>query len=320
MAFGATDDEPLLPAGYDDLVDASPDIDRFCSSSDWVVAAHRSWGAGRTWAVAGRGAALVLARAGGPRGRVVWCGLDQVWGFACPVVGPDPERAAALAGDVLDGGVRWDATLFTGLVPGSPREHALLRALTPRHRVRRGPAMTRQVADLGDGLAAYLARRSARFRRNLARAERARRSTGVELELAVGGGPEIVDRCVAVERRSWKGRAGGGLADRTLAGFYRCLAARLESSGRLRAGFARRNGHDVGYILGAVRHGTYRGLQLSYDEGLAELSLGNLLQLHQMEALVGEDVGRYDLGMDMAYKRHWADEALTTTTLVVQPG
>jgi CelD/BcsL family acetyltransferase involved in cellulose biosynthesis len=95
------------------------------------------------------------------------------------------------------------------------------------------------------------------------------------------------------------------------------MARRLATSGRLRAGFARAGEQDVAYILGAVRGADYRGLQISFDEAWAPWSLGNLLQLAQMEALVEEGVTRYDLGMDMAYKRSWADEATASETLVV---
>ncbi len=95
------------------------------------------------------------------------------------------------------------------------------------------------------------------------------------------------------------------------------MAARLTASGRLRAGFARAEGRDVGYILGAVRGRAYRGLQISFDEAWAAWSPGNVLQLAQMSALVAEGVTRYDLGMDMAYKRSWADEAVASETLIV---
>ena len=118
------------------------------------------------------------------------------------------------------------------------------------------------------------------------------------------------------------GRAASGPAcgDPVLADFYRRLAAGLEPGGRLRSGFARHEGRDVAYILGAVRHCTYRGLQLGYDERYAGLSLGNVLQLQQMTALAAEGVRTYDLGMDMPYKLHWADRAFTTRTLVVRRG
>jgi CelD/BcsL family acetyltransferase involved in cellulose biosynthesis len=104
-----------------------------------------------------------------------------------------------------------------------------------------------------------------------------------------------------------------------MARFYRALAVRFGPVGGLRGGFARLGGVDVGYILGAVRGDTYRGLQLAHDQAVAPLSVGNLLQWHQLVAVADEGVARYDLGMDMPYKVAWADErlALTTRTLVV---
>jgi CelD/BcsL family acetyltransferase involved in cellulose biosynthesis len=218
---------------------------------------------------------------------------------------------------LAEAGRRWDAALLTGLVPGSARERALAGELGERYRLQVGPSMTRQVADIGGGLESYLARRSPRFRRNLRQAERRRRDRRIDVELVRGGGVEVVERCIAVERRSWKGAEGSGLAEDGFADFYRTIARGLAPAGRLRAGFARSGDRDVAFILGAVRGGVYRGLQLGYDEAFAELSLGNLLQLHQIEALVDEAVESYDLGMDMAYKRQWADRSLTTRTLVV---
>jgi CelD/BcsL family acetyltransferase involved in cellulose biosynthesis len=180
--------------------------------------------------------------------------------------------------------------------------------------------MTRRLADLRQGLEAFLARRSPRFRRNLRQAERRWQTAGLDVELVYGGGAEVIDRCVAIEHRSWKGSEESGLTDAKFAAFYRALAERLEGERRLRVGFARHQGCDVGFILGAVREGRYRGLQLSYDQRFASCSVGNVLQLRQMAALVDEGVVDYDLGMDMAYKQSWADRALTTRTLVVVRG
>src|SRR6188472_1199642 len=36
-------DPSMLPDGYDRLVDESADIDRLCSSSDWVLPAAATW-------------------------------------------------------------------------------------------------------------------------------------------------------------------------------------------------------------------------------------------------------------------------------------
>jgi CelD/BcsL family acetyltransferase involved in cellulose biosynthesis len=307
-----------LPPGYDDLVESSADLDRFCSSSDWVVATHACWGRGEPWVAAAGDAAVVLGRSRTRWGAKVLCGLDPVWGFACPVVGADPLTAARLLARVLhEAGHRWDAVLLTGLVPASPRESALLAQLGDRFRVQVGPSMTRQLADLGGGLDAYLQRRSPRFRRNIRQAERRRHGLGIEVELVKGGGAEVVDRCVAVERRTWKGQQGSGLVEDGFAGFYRVIADRLRPDGRLRAGFARLDGRDVGFILGVVRGRAYRGLQLGYDVAFAAASLGNVLQHHQIADLANEGVRSYDLGMDMAYKQHWADRPFTTRTLVI---
>lgn len=308
----------LLPEGYDALVDSSDELDVFCSSTDWIVPAHQTWGPRDLLVAADDGAGLALARMATTWGGPVLCGLDPVWGFACPVIGADPRCGAELTARVLGRrGVRWNAALLTGLLPESRREACLVEFLGRRYRLREGPAMTRCLADLGEGLDGFLARRSASFRRNLRQAERRWEILALDVELVCGGGPEVIDRCVAIERRSWKGAEAAGLSDSTFAAFYRAMASRLEGEGRLRAGFARHEGCDVGFILGAVRGRRYRGLQLSYDDRYARCSVGNVLQLRQMAALVGEGVVEYDLGMDMAYKRLWSDRELTTRTLVV---
>jgi CelD/BcsL family acetyltransferase involved in cellulose biosynthesis len=81
--------------------------------------------------------------------------------------------------------------------------------------------------------------------------------------------------------------------------------------------FATLGGRDVGYILGAVFEGEYRGLQFSYDDDHARLGLGGLLQFHQVTALCAEGVARYDLGTEMDYKRRWAEEVMETEMLVL---
>jgi CelD/BcsL family acetyltransferase involved in cellulose biosynthesis len=45
--------------------------------------------------------------------------------------------------------------------------------------------------------------------------------------------------------------------------------------------------------------------------------VGTLLQAFQIEQLAADGVRIYDLGMEMAYKRRWADETLDTRTTVI---
>jgi CelD/BcsL family acetyltransferase involved in cellulose biosynthesis len=99
--------------------------------------------------------------------------------------------------------------------------------------------------------------------------------------------------------------------------FYARMLPRLCALGQQRTMFARHAGRDVGYILGAVLDGEYRGLQFSYDDDLARLGLGGLLQYQQIAALCDEGVLRYDLGTEMDYKRRWAEATLETEMLVL---
>ena len=309
-----------LPSRWDDLVDDSGDLDRFCSGSAWTMAAHEAFASGRRGRLLvaeGTGAAVALACARTPWHSPLLSSLEALWGFACPVVGPDVDEGAHLVHDLLQRRAgRWEAALLTGFVAGSAREGALVERIGRRYRVEPGPTMTRRVADLGDGAEAWLARRGPHFRRNLRRAGRRAEEAGLDIEL-LRGGRELVTRAVRVDRRSWKGRQGSGLTEPAMARFYGLLAHRLAPQGGFRAGFARFEGRDVGYILGGVRGGTYRGFQLAHDEDAADLSVGNLLQWAQIRAATDEGVRRYDLGMDMDYKRAWSDREVTTRTLVV---
>ena len=139
----------------------------------------------------------------------------------------------------------------------------------------------------------------------------------VEAFSAAGGEQDLLRRVLDVERRSWKGPAGTGLFSPGLLAFYRSLVRRLLGEGRLRALFARREGEDLGYILGGVGPGIYRGFQFSFDRRWPELSLGGLLQEAQIASLAAEGVQTYDLGIDIGYKRRWGDRAIETSTLAV---
>ncbi len=128
----------------------------------------------------------------------------------------------------------------------------------------------------------------------------------------------LFDRIEAIERRSWKGLQNDGICSPPMGAFYRTMIDRLAERGRVRASVAVRNGRDIGFILGGIRNDTYRGLQLSYAEEAADLSLSNLLQLREIETLAAGNVTHYDLGMDMDYKRGWSDDAIESLTLVVE--
>jgi len=285
---------------YDAAVRATEGIDRFCSSHEWVLAAREAWApdAPSLLARGARGYAAFVRR------ESMLMGLDTEWGFACPLVGDVVEEFATAVERET-----WRAILLPGVVPGSTLMRAVVAAFA-HHEMRLGPTLRRHVASLEGGLDGYLARRGSKLRENLRRA--ARRAKALGLTFEAGG---TLERAVAVERRSWKGAAGTGILVPEMRAFYELLVARLGPRARLL--FARRDGEDVGYILGGVRDGCYRGFQFSYDQRMRHVSLGALLQLEQIRALAAEGVLVYDMGIDLPYKRRWADSPVDTVTLAV---
>ena len=190
-------------------------------------------------------------------------------------------------------------------------------ALSSLGQVGLAAGITRQVADLSHGYEAWLSRRAARFRRNLRQATAKAGRVGLEIEDA-SHDPSLFDRMMAVEHRSWKGREHSGITSNEMSTMYRTMIGRLARRNRLNAHIATIDGVDVGYILGGVRARRYRGLQLSYSDDARHLSVGNLLQDHQLRELDRHGLADvYDLGMDFDYKRRWADRAETSVTVVV---
>lgn len=307
-------------------VDHTPEIDRWCSGPDWILAVRQGFAPESDGLLLRSGDTDVpgfalLANYRLEDGSTMIAGLEPLWGFAAPVFGPDLE---ALGGELCQElAVRdWRMLVLPGVPPPSgPRSYAtcLARALAPLGQAHIGEGIIRQVADIADGPDDWLARRSPRFRRNLRRAERDAATVGLTITDARHE-PELYQRIQAIERSSWKGRDDGGITAPEMATTYRAMVERLRGNGRLRAAIASLDGHDVGYILGGVRGDRYRGLQLSYRADVAGLSVGHLLQWWQLQDLRGERLSSYDLGMDMDYKRRWADRTEASMTLIVERG
>ncbi|GAB4561788.1 MAG: hypothetical protein Tsb0020_09530 [Haliangiales bacterium] len=308
---------------FDRVVANTPGIDHFCSSSAWILPAQSALMPHREpWLFRGRDGYLTMMRGAHHEGWHYIEPFESMWGLACPAVGAAPGPLSTEVAKLLrQRAGDWDVALFSGIGPESDLCHELVAALSLCARIRLGPRTARHVARLDDGFSAYLGRRSRNVRRSLKRSLREAERVGIEfLQLEAddpAGALAIYERILAVESRSWKGRTGVGINDGCLHGFYREMVPRLAERGLLRVSLARHDGRDIGYILGSVFLGTYRGLQFSYDAAYQRFSLGNLCQYHQIEALCREGVERYDLGTDMDYKRRWADGTQETISLIV---
>ena len=300
---------------YDATVARCVHLDRFCSSADWVLSAHHALMPRREELVyCDNDAWIALARGRDVRGFTYLEPLEASWALACPIVGAEPAMLLEVCRSH-----RWDVLLLAGILDGTQTQARILSALIGRFEVRRGDATVRHVADLSDGLDAYLSRRTRNFRRSLARARRRAADAGIEIEIADDADPEAAyARVLDIERRTWKGRAGVGIDAGGMREFYRLVVGRLASRGALRLRFARLGDHDIAYILGGLFAGAYRGLQFGYDANRADIGLGNLCQYHQMATLCAEGIGTYDLGTTGgAYKRRWSDRTVESSTFVI---
>ena len=183
-----------------------------------------------------------------------------------------------------------------------------------------GPALTRYTADLRSGIDGFWQKRSRNFRRAVLRSKKQAADAGICVGdgLSVGGDSvaAVYERVMAVESLSWKGLDGSGINAEPMRQFYLDICQQLARCGRLRIRFARHNEQDVGYILGGIFDGTYRGLQFSFDQSYYRYSLGNLLQLAEIESLCDAGVEWYDLGSDIDYKRRWGERGLETCLVV----
>lgn len=304
---------------FDALVAQSPEIDHFCSSSAWILSACETLMAERVPAIyAGRHGYLATMRA--QHGELPYLEpLELAWGLACPLIGPDVEALVDEVAEHLAGLYDWVFCLVSGVLDGGAHQRALMRPGRP-WQVRRGAVTQRNVASLDGGVDGFLARRSANFRRSLSKSDKAARAAGIRFvtpaaeELAgEGAAARLYERIMAVEVGSWKSISGVGISSGAMRDFYAAMLPRLLSRGRARIMFARHHEEDVGYILGGVFDGIYRGLQFSYRDDYTRYSIGSLCQLHQIEALCREGgVRAYDLGTEMEYKARWAERQFAT--------
>lgn len=306
----------------EEAVDATPEIDRWCSGPDWVIPVHRGFAPGsETFLMKTEGGYGLLARYHLADGRSMIAGLEPLWGFASPVVGRDVAATTGTLAHHLAADRRWDVLLLAGMpTPDGPSSFTptVVGRLGWLGEVRVGLGIIRRVADLSGGYDPWWARRSSRFRRNIRHAEARAARCGVDV-IDVSDEAGVFERLLAIEARSWKGAEESGITSPEMSATYRSMVDRLQARGRARIRIARLGGRDVGYILGGVRSGRYRGLQISYVEEVAPLSIGHLLQHREVEALgAAGDIVSYDLGMDLDYKRRWADRAVQTFTLVVE--
>jgi hypothetical protein len=306
---------------FDSEVARTPAIDRFCSSSAWILAAAGALMPPRVaFSFKGRYGYLAAMRGVHPAGFPYIEPVELAWGLAAPLIGGDPEGLVAEVVPLLASRRDWQLTILAGHTVAGPQRRALDATLPSRWERRKGAPTLRHVASLAGGLDGYLSRRPRELRKSLRKSLRAAAEAGVTFQAVRATEKQataLYDRIQAVEANSWKSREGVGVGAGPMRAFYSAMLPRLCALGQQRTIFARLADRDIGYILGAVAGDEYRGLQFSYDDDHAELGIGSLLQYQQIVELCEAGVARYDLGNEMDYKRRWAEEIMETEMLVL---
>lgn len=311
-----------LAPEFDAVVSQTPEVDHFCSSSDWVLPADQALMPPRdAWLWRGEHSWLACARGQNRGGWVLVQALEAAWGLASPVLGANPVLGAReIAWHLRGREHEWDVVLLSGLSLESAWFDALLRELAPHYGLRGGTPTRRHVASLEGGLDGFLSRRSRNLRKSIKKSQRRAEEAGITLVAAHADADDadaIYERILDVERRSWKGKEGVGIESGGMREFYRLMNRRLARRGAQRCYFAQHEGRDIGYVLGGVLADSYRGLQFSYDDDYAEYGIGGVLQMAQITELCAQGFTEYDLGTDLAYKQRWSDDVRETVLLII---
>ncbi len=297
---------------FNAAVSKSPDVLDFCCSSYWTQAAHRSLHRDDR-----SGAPFLAAHDAGAENWIVfakgaswfWEPLENAWAFSCPLIGADSEAVVDLLESVCVGELGGaSAFLIGGVAQGGSLQRVLNERQQSYRRLVEFEGMTSMSIDLTDGVDGYLARRSVKFRKSLRQSQRRVDDAGVVIEEAQGTWPEMFERILRIQQRTTKWLRGDDIFHHEgYLDFYGSLAESALGDGLLRLLFARQGDEDVAFILGADFRGTYRGLQMSYAAGHADLGIGNVLQFENLKRCAQAGITGYDLGMFAPYKERWTD-------------
>jgi CelD/BcsL family acetyltransferase involved in cellulose biosynthesis len=319
---------------FDRCVDAEPDVDRFCSRSEWILPYQRAFLPERELFVYrggrdGRSFAALAAREHESVGLYLEP-IENMWCFACPLIGPESvELLEAAIADVsmLQSPEHEGVAMALSGIPESRSPEGLLARLVQhlddRYELRAVDSTLRFVASLDGGLDGWLSRRSRSFRKSLRQAQKKAEDEPLQFQhleiTSATDARDLYPRILSIESQSWKSAAGNGVDQGHMRRFYEDMLPRVAARGGLRVLIVTCDGHDAGYLHGALTGDHFRGLQLSYDQRFEHLSLGNLMQREMIERLCDEGARSYDLGTRSDYKRRWAEDGPRTLTLVARP-
>ncbi len=307
---------------YDETVLKTPDIMRFCSSSDWILSANK-WLSPAREALFIKHADTIQAWAVGElfQFNTVLQPLESDWFFGCPLASEKPEVGSKVLLETLTTQLREFPLIWLGGVPTRGKLFGLVvKDFRPYFRIYHIPGCDCHVTSLDGGWDSFYSRRSSRFRNQMGKIEKEADACGVEVERFEKDTDPVsfFRRIREIEARSWKGRRGESIfAQERFIHFYSDLIGRLAGKSAFRSLILKVRGKDFAYVMGGVLGKEYRGFQMAYHDAYKRLSPGHLCQIKLIRSLCEEGLSSYDLGMVMDYKTRWADRVHSITNLLL---
>jgi CelD/BcsL family acetyltransferase involved in cellulose biosynthesis len=224
-------------------------------------------------------------------------------------LGPDVAGAVGAIWEHLRDRLRWDVLLLRDLQRDGPTAgHLEALARADRHPSGRWESMRSPWVPLGGE--PVEARISAKLRQNLRRRLRRLGETGAVSVRRVDGADgltETFEAFLVLEAAGWKGARGTAIArDPRLIRFYRAILEAAAARGALALRALELDGRAVAVHLGLVHAGAYHLPKTAYDESLAAVSPGQLLQREVLAECEARGLAAFEfLGPDMEWKRDW---------------
>ena len=301
-------------SGVDQQIITSTHVDAICSASAWGIAAMTGLDTTREPQIYQLNDSMLLfSRLKTKEHSHYLLPLECMWLFACPLVSTNMAKLMENFAQPLESlrAQGFSAMLVPGIWNDSPQLLPMLRNMQQHGKVYRGVQTERVRLNLELGWQTYLARRSGAFRRQLKRSANAAAKEYIRMEQSqpntIREAQAAYQRLLAVENLSWKGGEATGLTTLEMRDFYAAMLPLLMADGALRLWFARRDGMDVGYVLGARYGAGFRALQFSFHNHWQKLGLGRVMLAQALEQETQAGAHWADLGSVMDYKLSWGD-------------
>lgn len=182
-------------------------------------------------------------------------------------------------------------------MPRSAITDALCNKLQERgFRLTRAERFESVIIDGESSYDSYIASRKSSFRKSIRKADRALKDQDAKFELLDARDPTVVSRCFKVSQKSWKDKAGVGIAARN---DHRSFVARITSPESApttaAAGIISLPAGDIAFALFLIRNGVAHGLWTEFDEAFQETSPGKMAILLTVKELMSHrSIQRFD--------------------------